>query len=195
MSLLNLLYLEESRADAVITAVRRWCADNRCEIGSPAGNQALSLAVRLAKCADGGSPDLLGALAREMASVAPSARTGPVMVVEDEALIALDLEWQLEKSGYETASFSTCSEARQWLARNTPTFAVLDVLLKDGPCIELAEALVAQDIPFIVSSALQHEDLPAPFQNGVSVPKPCEPAQLSAAFQRCTRGQLQIHGA
>ena len=117
------------------------------------------------------------------------------MVVEDEVLIALDLEWQLEDSGFEAASFSTCTEARRWLAYNTPTFAILDVLLKDGPCIELAEALVAQDIPFIVSTALQHEDLPAPFQNGLSVPKPCEPAQLSAAFKRCMGPQLQVDGA
>ena len=195
LSLQNLLYLEEPQANAVITAVQRWCADNGCEIGSPTGDQALSLAVRLAKYADGGPPDLLGALTREMASVAPCARPGAVMITEDEALIALDLEWQLEESGYETASFRTCTEARQWLADNTPTFAVLDVLLKDGPCIELAEALVAHDIPFIVSSVLQHEDLPPPFRNGISVPKPCEPAQLSAAFKRCVRPQLQVDGA
>lgn len=192
LSLLNLLYLEESQADAVITAVRKWCADNGCEIGSAAGNQALSLAVRLVKCADGGGPDLLAALAREMASVAPAPR-GAVMVVEDEALIALDLEWHLEDGGFETASFSNCGEARQWLAHNEPAFAILDVLLKDGPCIELAEALVARHIPFIVSSALPHDDLPAPFRNGIRVPKPCEPAQLSMAFKRCMQPSDKEH--
>ncbi|MCV9967808.1 hypothetical protein OIU34_39050 [Pararhizobium sp. BT-229] len=190
LSLLNLLYLEDDEADAVIKAVRRWCADNGCEMGSEAGSQALSSAVRLVKSEGGSGPGLKNALAREMAMVAPARRLGPVMIVEDEALIALDLEWQLEHSGFETASFSTCAEAKLWLAHNKPAFAILDVQLKEGPCIELAEALVAHDVSFIVSSGLQFEDLPAPFRNGILVKKPCDPAKLSAAFKRCIRPEL-----
>lgn len=191
LSLPNLLYLEDKQADAVITATRRWCSDNGCEMGGEAGKQALSLAVRLVKSQGGSGPDLLGALTREMAMIAHIARPGLVMVVEDEALIALDLEWQLEHSGFETVSFSSSAEATQWLAHNKPTFAVLDVQLKEGPCNELAEALVVQDVPFIVSSGLQHEDLPAPFRNGVLVTKPCDSAHLAAAFKRCIESQLQ----
>jgi len=191
LSLLNLLYLEDEQADAVIAAVGRWCADNECEIGSPRGSHALSLAIGLVKRPNGGDADLLDALAREMAADAPASRPGPVLVVEDEALIALDLEWQLGDSGFEATSFRTSAEARQWLVHNKPAFAIIDVQLKDGPCIELVEALVTLEIPFVVSSALPDEHLPAQFRQGILVPKPCEPAQLSAAFRRCMQARLQ----
>ena len=57
-----------------------------------------------------------------------------VVVLEDEALIALDLQDGLQDSGYRVAgTFTTCAEALSWLQTETPDVAILDTVLKDGP--------------------------------------------------------------
>ena len=62
-----------------------------------------------------------------------------VLVAEDEAVIAMALADDLEAAGYAVAgAFATCESALQWLKDETPDLAVLDPMLKDGTCRELA---------------------------------------------------------
>ena len=62
-----------------------------------------------------------------------------VLVLEDEALIALNLQDELQDAGYEVAGpFTTCAAALEWLQTETPDTAILDAALKDGPCREIA---------------------------------------------------------
>jgi|SRR4051794_8590382 DNA-binding response OmpR family regulator len=79
--------------------------------------------------------------------------SGHVMLLEDEALIALDLQTELQEAGYEVAGpFATRKLALEWLDRETPECAVLDTVLKDGPCEDVARALAKRDVPFVVYS-------------------------------------------
>jgi DNA-binding response OmpR family regulator len=76
-----------------------------------------------------------------------------VLLLEDEALIAVALQTDLEQAGYAVAGpFMTCASALEWLADHRPDVAILDTVLKDGPCKEVALALTRQGVPFLVYS-------------------------------------------
>ena len=70
MPLLDLLYLEESQSETVISAVRKWCAAYGCHISDDNGKKAVAVAVRLARSVDGGEQDFLTLLSEKMAEIA-----------------------------------------------------------------------------------------------------------------------------
>jgi DNA-binding response OmpR family regulator len=45
----------------------------------------------------------------------------------------------------------------RWLNTSAPSVAILDYLLKDGPCTMLAEVLRARGVPFVIYSGLPAE--------------------------------------
>jgi DNA-binding response OmpR family regulator len=76
-----------------------------------------------------------------------------VLLLEDEALIAVALQDDLEEAGYAVAGpFVTCASALGWLADHRPDLAILDTVLKDGPCREVARRLTSLRVPFLVYS-------------------------------------------
>ena len=76
-----------------------------------------------------------------------------VLVAEDEAVIAMALADDLEAAGYAVAgAFATCESALQWLKDETPDLAVLDPMLKDGTCRELAIELSRRGVPIAIHS-------------------------------------------
>ena len=78
------------------------------------------------------------------------------LVVEDEALIGMALEASLEDAGFEVAGpFASNAAALAWLDAHTPDLALLDVLLRDGPCTRLVRALRQRGIPFAIYSGLR----------------------------------------
>ena len=82
-----------------------------------------------------------------------STHSGQVLLLEDEALIAVALQADLEEAGYAVAGpFVTCAGALEWLATNKPDLAILDTVLKDGPCKDVAMKLSRLSVPFIVYS-------------------------------------------
>ena len=65
-----------------------------------------------------------------------------VLVLEDEALIALNLQDELQETGHEVSGpFTTCSAALEWLQTATPDVAILDATLNDGSCHGVAVEL------------------------------------------------------
>src|SRR5918997_2501112 len=97
-----------------------------------------------------------------------------VLILEDEALIALDLQDELRDAGYEVEGpFTTCATALSWLETATPDTAILDAALKDGPCREIALELTRRDVPFLIYSGY-HEDrqLLAEFPHVTWIEKP-----------------------
>jgi two-component system, response regulator PdtaR len=85
-----------------------------------------------------------------------------VLLVEDELLIALDIEMMLSRRGARIVGpATTVGEALHLLRSECPDVALLDVNLKDELVTPVAEELLARDIPFVVSSALNSADLAA----------------------------------
>ena len=83
-----------------------------------------------------------------------------MLVVEDEFLVALDLAMVLERHGWHVLGpAATIAEALRLLDDERPAVALLDVALKEGTVTPVAEALRAQNVPFIVASAYSRPEL------------------------------------
>jgi CheY-like chemotaxis protein len=107
-----------------------------------------------------------------------------VLVVEDELLIAMDLEQMLQDLGFrESMLVSSCAEAERWLAAHKPIFAILDIRVRGGTCEAVAHHMVDHRIPFIVSSGIEANDDDPIFAKGVRIPKPCSPLHLTEALR------------
>lgn len=81
---------------------------------------------------------------------------GTVLIVEDEFMIALDLQLLLERRGWRVIGpAASVASALQLLEDETPTVALLDVKLGGHLVTPVAESLRAQDVPFALTSAYE----------------------------------------
>lgn len=116
---------------------------------------------------------------------------GLVLVVEDEFLIAMELEATLTAAGYEVLGpVATAAEALGLLSVHAPDGAVLDVNLGDHRVTAVAQELATRNIPFVVASAysqldLQNEPL---LSRAVNVGKPTLPDRLLLEVGRMLGG-------
>jgi DNA-binding response OmpR family regulator len=82
-----------------------------------------------------------------------------VLLVEDDALVAMNLQDELEEAGYTVAGpFNTCSGALGWLVNQTPDLALIDTILKDGTCKTLAAELTRRGVAFVLWSGHQQDE-------------------------------------
>lgn len=89
----------------------------------------------------------------------PASKILTVLLVEDDALVALDLGNALTQAGYRLAGpVATLAEAAAQVERYTPDLAVVDVRLKDGLSTELARELRRRSVPFLVHSACRRDN-------------------------------------
>lgn len=74
-----------------------------------------------------------------------------IMIVEDEALLALELESELIAAGHEIVGHAADSASAFGIVdRHRPDFAFVDVQLQDGPTgIDIGRYLSDRDIPFV----------------------------------------------
>jgi CheY-like chemotaxis protein len=79
-------------------------------------------------------------------SHAPPAAPARILVIEDEAIVALDLRAQLESRGHVVTGVAGSAAEAMDLARSTrPDLALTDIRLRDGDDgIQVAEALVRE---------------------------------------------------
>lgn len=90
------------------------------------------------------------------------------MIVEDESLIAWDLADGFQEQGFRIAGpFSGCKDALQSLKTGLPDLAILDAVLSDGPCLELARELRSRGVPFLIYSGAEEFEDHAPELEGV----------------------------
>ena len=76
-----------------------------------------------------------------------------ILVLEDEVIIALDIEGILTDAGLDVAAtLPTCASAITWLKANRPDVAILDIDLQDGSCELVAQRLLDLCVPFVVFS-------------------------------------------
>jgi DNA-binding response OmpR family regulator len=97
-----------------------------------------------------------------------------VLLVEDEALVATNLQDELKEAGYAVGGpFDTCAAALAWLETETPDLAVLDTVLKDGTCKALAAELARRGVGFVLwSGHLQDKQTLQEFRDAVWVIRP-----------------------
>jgi two-component system, response regulator PdtaR len=109
-----------------------------------------------------------------------------VLVLEDEAIIAVTLQDELQDAGYEVAGpFMSCSDALGWLKTAAPNMAVLDASLKDGSCRDIARELNRREIPFLIYSGHSEDrGLLSEFDHVTWFEKPVPPTVLVQACRR-----------
>jgi CheY-like chemotaxis protein len=86
-----------------------------------------------------------------------------VLVVEDEAVVAFDLELILKDFGCTVLDLvSSNAAALEVLAQMRPDIVVLDVRLGDGSAEPVAKALSDAGIPFIVATGYDGDQIAEP---------------------------------
>lgn len=109
-----------------------------------------------------------------------------VLVLEDQFLIALEIEDVLARLGCTVLGpFSTVARALDLLGRVRVDFAILDVNLGDELSTPVAEALRARGVPFALSTGYDGCDrLPAgAFDGAPHLGKPIDFHQLAETIQ------------
>jgi DNA-binding response OmpR family regulator len=96
-----------------------------------------------------------------------------ILVVEDEPVLALDLEIELRSAGYQVVGpAATTSQALALLEAEGCDLAVLDVNLGRETSEAVAVALKRTSTPFIVISGYSAAQQPAILAEAVRLPKP-----------------------
>ena len=111
-----------------------------------------------------------------------------VLVVEDEALVAMAIRESLDTLGYSVVGpCSKITEAVVALRHNRVDAAVLDINLGGESVYPLADILKAENIPFIFVTGYGGEELDSRFSTVPVLQKPIEPNALRAVLMRGTR--------
>ena len=109
-----------------------------------------------------------------------------VLLLEDEALIALEIEDGLAAAGFhQVVSVPSQASASAWLAENQPHVAILDLFLRDGESLPVIEELRRRAIPFVIHSGYDkpHDWHLGPYRNSIWLEKPCHMEDLVRAVQ------------
>jgi CheY-like chemotaxis protein len=98
-----------------------------------------------------------------------------VLVVEDDFIVAYDMQIMLEEQGARVLGpANSLAEAQALLAKERPTVAVLDVNLNGEFVFPLADELRTREVPFLFATAYTDEDRLFP-QSARSVPRLAKP--------------------
>jgi PAS domain S-box-containing protein len=107
-----------------------------------------------------------------------------MLVVEDEPLLAMDLEASLMDFGCEIGgSAGTVEKAKELVRRSDYDAALLDANVGGRPVDELAAALTQRNVPFAFVTGYGREALPQGFREAFRLAKPFTKEQLRALIQ------------
>jgi len=118
---------------------------------------------------------------------------GSIMLVEDEAIVALAVNDSLTDLGFSVLGpFSRVSDACRALQDNQVDAAILDVNLDGEMVYSLAEMLTARKIPFVFATGYGAESIESRFEHIPVLQKPIEKDMLTRVFLRPDPAQASI---
>jgi len=111
-----------------------------------------------------------------------------VLIVEDDAIIALDFEDTILEFGVKSVrTAGSVARALALIGERKPDFAMLDIGLASGNSFAVAERLQALQVPFVFVTGYDGEmALPPALKGAPKLPKPCTRDSLKAALRRHT---------
>ncbi|MDH2328065.1 response regulator [Cereibacter sp. SYSU M97828] len=120
-------------------------------------------------------------------------KTDTVLLVEDELLVAMEIQDLIEEVGLATEGpYSTVAGANEALGSVQVACAVLDVRLRDGDIFPVADELCARGIPMIFHSGHATPDqITSRYPDAIFFEKPCVPAQIVQTIRQLT-GKEQL---
>jgi len=111
-----------------------------------------------------------------------------VLVVEDEALVAMLVEDALLDAGFGVMGpAATVEEAMALLDHERPDAVVLDLNLAGETSTPVADVLAARGIPYVIATGYGASGLPAGHQDAMVLAKPYDPAELTTMLGRLCR--------
>ena len=115
-----------------------------------------------------------------------------VLVVEDDLIIALDLEDTILRFGVRTVrTAGDVTRALQLIEERAPDFALLDIGLVREKSFAVAERLETLGIPFAFVSGYDDADaLTDAFAERPRLPKPCTTDALEAALKHAAASRV-----
>ena len=106
-----------------------------------------------------------------------------VLIVEDEALIAMSLAQDLEDLGYTIAGLCiSVAQALDTLNKQSVDIAVLDMRLGKETSEPIAAHLLEAGTPFIVTTGYSDDRMTGPFEGAQRVSKPYNVQDLIDLF-------------
>lgn len=109
-----------------------------------------------------------------------------VMIVEDNAILAMELEAILEEAGHQTVGWApSFREAKQLIEHTDPDLAFVDIQLADGPTgVDVARALKRKGNTLVVFMTASAEQIPDDFAGAAGlIAKPYTHGGLIAALE------------
>lgn len=104
-----------------------------------------------------------------------------ILVVDDEILIAFDIQSQLQDAGHWVVLAASVVEALPILKETPVNLAIVDWHLREGDSSELVSVLKERQIPFALCSGSAFEELAAKFPAVRLISKPFAPADILSA--------------
>ncbi|MGF1551555.1 MAG: response regulator [Paracoccaceae bacterium] len=111
-----------------------------------------------------------------------------ILIVEDEALLARDLEAGAEDRGHTVAGPASSVAAALPLVTEGLDAAVLDINLREGRSFPVARACLALGVPFVFLTGYAAMELPEDLADAERLVKPVRHDRLFAALSRRDRG-------
>jgi DNA-binding response OmpR family regulator len=114
--------------------------------------------------------------------------TRRILVVEDEALVAMLVEDALRDAGFAVIGpASTVGEAFALIETGQPEAVVLDLNLAGEASTPVADALAARGVPYVIATGYGAAGLPPGHQHAPVLAKPYDPADLIGVLRRLVR--------
>lgn len=124
-------------------------------------------------------------------AVAATVSAPRILVVEDNALIAMDLESIVQESGCEVVGpAATVKQAIEQIRRGPIDIAIVDYLLEDGTADRLARALDQRKIPFALCTGSDGGQLNVKFAGTPIVTKPYTQADIQGVIDTLVANRL-----
>jgi len=120
-----------------------------------------------------------------------------ILVVEDEALAALELAGELEAAGFQVLGPAvSVAQALTLIDNQSPCdAAVLDVNLGRETSQPIALRLIASGTPFVTVSGYAPDQMPTVFRAAPLVTKPLRPGHLLQALNKCLNASAVCRAA
>ena len=110
-----------------------------------------------------------------------------ILILEDDPLIALDIQLIVEGCGHEVVHLCGSLADLRASMDDAPDFAFLDIDLPDGKSYELAARLEERGIAFAFVSGSRPGELPENLRHALFIPKPYSQTAIrnSLVADRC----------
>ena len=121
----------------------------------------------------------------------PLPKPRSILVVEDESMIGLAVSDLLSDEGFRVIGpVATCKQALLVLDSDRPDAVLLDLMLRDGSCIDLARELKTRHVPFVVFSGHTQKTIDVPELKGAPwVEKPGRARDIIKAVSTALSGE------